>query len=76
MCLERIVGNAKEAMLHSIEDDPEYERYTRVNAHRILQLLEEVLTATVEELFPGGVPANNQMKGRHWNSTSSRSGVW
>ena len=28
----------------------------------------DALAATAEELFPGGVPTNNQMKGRHWIS--------
>ena len=39
-----------------------------MNADNILRLLTEALSATAEELFPGGIPANNQMKGRHWNS--------
>ena len=66
--LERVVATAKAAMLNNIEDDPEWDRHTRINAHNALQLLNEALAATAEELFPGGVPANNQMKGRHWNS--------
>ena len=60
--LEKMVEKAKESMLHDIEDDPELERHIKVNAKCILQLLEAALTATVEELFPGGVPADNQMK--------------
>ena len=39
-----------------------------MNASSILRLLIEALSAAAEELFPGGIPANNQMKGRHWNS--------
>ena len=66
--LERVVAKAKTAMLANIEDDPEWERHTKINAHDALQLLNDALAATAEELFPGGVPANNQMKGRHWNS--------
>ena len=31
-------------------------------------MLTDALTATAEELFPAGVPANNEIKGRHWNS--------
>ena len=54
-------------MLNNIEEDPDWERHTRLNA-RVLKLLTDALTATAEELFPCGVPANNQMKGIHWNS--------
>ena len=63
--LERVVAIAKAAMLNNIEDDPEWERHTEINAHNALHLLNDALAATTEELFPGGVPANNQMKGRH-----------
>ena len=66
--LERLVANAKTAMMDNIEDDSEWERNTKMSARSILQLLTDTLTATAEELFPGGVPANNQMRGRHWNS--------
>ena len=66
--LEKLVAKTKTAMLDNIEDDPEWETHTRMNARSILNLLTATLTATAEELFPGGVPANNQMKGRHWNS--------
>ena len=55
-------------MLNDIEEDPEWERYTQMNAKSVLQLLKDALEATAEELFPEGVPANNLMKGRHWNS--------
>ncbi len=41
---------------------------TAIRSGIILTLLTDTLTATAEELFPSGVPANNQMKGRHWNS--------
>jgi hypothetical protein len=57
--LEQMIKKAKESTLHTIEDDPEWEKHTNVNAKSILQLLEAALTATVEELFPGGVPADN-----------------
>jgi hypothetical protein len=64
--LERLVAKAKMAMLDNLESDPEWEQHTRTNARRILTLLTDtLLTATTEELFPSGVPANNQMKGRH-----------
>ena len=66
--LERLVTKAKMAMLDNLESDPEWEQHTRANAHRILTLLTDTLTATAEKLFPSGIPANNQMKGRHWNS--------
>ena len=66
--LERMVTTAKAAMLDNIEDDPEWKKHTQLNADAALQLLNDALSATAEELFPGGVPANNQMKGRHWNS--------
>ena len=66
--LERLVATAEAAMLDNIEEDQEWERNTRMNADNILRLLTEALSATAEELFPGGIPANNQMKGRHWNS--------
>ncbi len=66
--LERLVATAKAAMLNNIEEDPEWEKHTQLNADAALQLLNDALSATAEELFPGGVPANNQMKGRHWNS--------
>jgi hypothetical protein len=66
--LERLVATAKAELLHNIEEDKEWDRHTRLNATSILQLLTDALVATAEELFPGGVPANNQMKGRHWNS--------
>ena len=66
--LERLVTKAKMAMLDNLERDPEWEQHTRMNARRILTLLTDALTAPAEELFPSGVPANNQMKGRHWNS--------
>ena len=66
--LERLVATAKAELLHNIEEDKEWDRHTRLNATSILQLLTDALAATAEELFPGGVPANNQMKGRHWNS--------
>ena len=57
--LEQMIKKAKESTLHTIEDDPEWEKHTKVNAKSILQLLEAALTAAVEELFPGGVPADN-----------------
>jgi hypothetical protein len=57
--LEQMIKKAKESTLHTIEDDPEWEKHTKVNAKSILQLLEAALTPTVEELFPGGVPADN-----------------
>ena len=57
--LEQMIKKAKESTLHTIEDDPEWEKHTKVTAKSILQLLEAALTATVEELFPGGVPADN-----------------
>jgi len=57
--LEQMIKKAKESTLHTIEDDPEWKKHTKVNAKSILQLLEAALTATVEELFPGGVPADN-----------------
>ena len=66
--LERLVAKTKTAMLDNIENDPEWETHTRMNARSILNLLTATLTAKAEELFPGDVPANNQMKGRHWNS--------
>ena len=66
--LERMVATAKEEMLQNIEEDQEWEWHTRLNARTILKLLTDALTATAEELFPAGVPANNEMKGRHWNS--------
>ena len=66
--LERVIATAKAAMLNNIKNDPEWERHTKVSAHNALQLLNDALAATVEELFPEGVPANEQMKGRHWNS--------
>ncbi len=66
--LERMVATAKAAMLDNIEVDPEWEKHTQLNADAALHLLNDALSATAEELFPGGVPANNQMKGRHWNS--------
>ena len=65
---EKMVEKSKESTLHNIEDDPEWGRHTKVNAKSILQILEAALTVTVEELLPGGVPANNPMKERHWNS--------
>ena len=43
-----------------------------MNSRSILKLLTDTLTATAEELFPGGVPANNEMKGRHWNNSKNR----
>ena len=63
--LEKLVEKSKESTLHNIEDDPKWGRHTKVNAKSILQILEAALTVTVEELFPGGVPANNPMKERH-----------
>ena len=66
--LERLMATAKAAMLDNIEEDQEWERNTRMNANSILRLLTEALSAAAEELFPDGIPANNQMKGRHWNS--------
>lgn len=65
---ERMITKVKTEMMCNIEEDPEWERNTRMNANSVLQLLNEALTATAEELFPEGVPANNQMKVRHWNS--------
>ena len=66
--LERLVATAKAAMLENIEENQEWERHTRMNASSLLSLLTEALSAAAEELFPGGIPANNQMNGRHWNS--------
>jgi hypothetical protein len=66
--LERLVTKAKMAMLDNLESDPEWEQHTSTNALRILTQLTDTLTAKAEELFPSGVPANNQMKGRHWNT--------
>jgi hypothetical protein len=66
--LEQMIKKAKESTLHTIEDDPEWGRHTKVNAKSILQILEAAITVTLEELFPGGVPANYPMKERHWNS--------
>ena len=66
--LERMVEEAKVAMLDNIEEDQEWEQHTQLNAERIMQVLTTALTATAEELFPEGAPANNQMQGRHWNS--------
>jgi hypothetical protein len=66
--LEKIVEKSKESTPHNIEDDPEWGRHIKVNAKSILQILEAAITVTLEELFPGGVPANNPMKERHWNS--------
>jgi hypothetical protein len=67
--LERMVTKAREAMLENVEEDQEWDMHTMTNASSILKLLTDALTATAEELFPDGVPANNEMKGRHhWNS--------
>ena len=63
--LERLVATAKAAMLDNIEEDQEWEKNTRMNANSILRLLTEALSTAAEELFPDGIPANNQMKGRH-----------
>jgi hypothetical protein len=66
--LERLIAKAKTAMLDNIEDDQEWERHTRMNAQTIMKLITNTLSATAEALFPDGMPVNNQIKRRHWNS--------
>jgi hypothetical protein len=41
-----------------------------VNAASLLQVLNGAVASTVEEVFPDGVPVNNQQKGRHWSSAN------
>ena len=41
--LDRMVTTAKTAMLNNIEDDPEWEKHTHLNAEAALQLLNDAL---------------------------------
>ena len=50
--LERVVAKAKAAMLANIEDDPEWERHTKINAHDALQLLNDALAPVCVRIVP------------------------
>ena len=66
--LETVVFTAMAEMRQNIEDDTEWDNDTRTNAAEILQILDDALAATVQQVFPGGVPPNKYKRGRHWNS--------
>jgi hypothetical protein len=62
-------------MMHqNIEDDTEWDNNTRSNAAEILQILDDALAATVQQVFPGGVPPSRYKRGRHWNSKNRELG--
>ncbi len=67
--LDQMINKAKTEMLQNQEGEGiEWEKDTISNAESLLKVLNDAVTETIAELFPDGVPASKQRKGRQWNS--------
>jgi exonuclease III len=69
--LDQMISKAKSEMLQNRGEGPDWERDTISNAESLLKMLNDAVTETIAELFPDGVPASKQRKGRRWNSNNS-----
>eukprot|EP01036_Dinobryon_divergens_P035907 gene35907-46617_t len=66
--LEQMVAKGREEMLVVQGTEGPNRWATGHNAEQWLQVLKGAVTNTIEKEFPEGVPANNQQRGRNWNS--------